>query len=420
MLIKKLVYKNFRVFEEQEFTLKQGINIFIGPNAVGKTSLLEGLSVALGSFLLGIRGYDSRHIRSEDIRVVAIHTGDTVNFEKQFPVEIHVNGIVMEKEISWGRTLNSPLGRTDSKEAKLIKKIAEDADKSIRQGDDVTLPLIVYYGNGRLWQEPRDTGKVDTRNQQDELSRFMGYYLCIDPRCSPRDLMRWIKRQEWIEYKSKTHSLLLTTVKKAIIQCLERVKSIGFDPEREEMTIQFNDDQELPFGLLSDGQRGISAMVGDMAMRAAKLNPHLGEDILKKTPGVVLIDEVDLYLHPKWQRNILRNLGNTFPNIQFVCTTHSPQVVGEVEPDRVFDLESQRRFIQSYGLDSNSVIKNMGGNSRTRKIEELLENVNNFIDQDNFIEAQKIIDEIQKAIHGSDEEISRLETIIRNIKALSD
>ncbi len=416
MFIKQISMKNFRGFGDKSYDLKPGINLFIGPNASGKTSILEALSIAIGSFFLGIRGYDSRHIRPEDIRLSYVNDQ---SFEHQFPVEISALGNIFNKNnIQWSRKLNSEKGRTSGKEAAAIKAEAIEADNQVRAGKPITLPLLAYYGNGRLWLEPNESKKTNTDDKK-RLSRFMGYHHCIDPRCSPRDMMQWMKNEEWISYKQQKETNLLSTVKKAIIQCLEDAESISFAPERMEFVVKFAyTDNKVPFSLLSDGQRAISAMVGDMAMRAARLNPHLGDAILQTTSGVVLIDEVDLYLHPKWQRKILRNLSETFPLVQFICTTHSPQVFGEVEPDSVINLDNDKHPSQSFGLDSNSAVLIMGGEKRNSEMRTKIDEIEKLIDDDKLDEAQSELNLLREALRGSDPDIAAMETIIENLKVL--
>jgi len=86
-------------------------------------------------------------------------------------------------------------------------------------------------------------------------------------------------------------------------------------------------NRTLPFSYLSDGFRNMVAMVADIAVRCASLNPQFKGDAARNTPGVVMIDEIDLHLHPKWQRRVVNDLLNAFPKIQFVATTHSPFVI---------------------------------------------------------------------------------------------
>lgn len=97
--------------------------------------------------------------------------------------------------------------------------------------------------------------------------------------------------------------------------------------------------EKLQFRQLSDGYRNIIGMVADIAYRCIKLNPHLGENAVKETPGIVLIDELDLHLHPNWQRRIVEDFKNTFPSIQFVATTHSPFIIQSLKEDELRNLD---------------------------------------------------------------------------------
>lgn len=97
--------------------------------------------------------------------------------------------------------------------------------------------------------------------------------------------------------------------------------------------------EKLQFRQLSDGYRNIIGMVADIAYRCIKLNPHLGENAVKETPGIVLIDELDLHLHPNWQRRIVEDFKNTFPGIQFVATTHSPFIIQSLKEDELRNLD---------------------------------------------------------------------------------
>jgi predicted ATP-binding protein involved in virulence len=98
----------------------------------------------------------------------------------------------------------------------------------------------------------------------------------------------------------------------------------------QQLVLSHPEQGTLPLEMLSDGLRNMVAMVADLAFRAFKLNPHLKHEAAKQTQGIVLIDEVDMFLHPSWQQTVLRSLQNAFPKIQFIVTTHSPQVLTTV------------------------------------------------------------------------------------------
>src|SRR5947208_14102969 len=143
------------------------------------------------------------------------------------------------------------------------------------------------------------------------------------------------------------------------------------------------------------------SLVGDLARRATTLNPHLGDDVLQQTPGVVAIDELDLHLHPKWQRHVIHDLKATLPSLQFIATTHSPQLIGEALPEEVIRLGQQESShpAQSFGMDSNWILKHlMGTDDRDHKIKLKLEEIENLINSSHLEAAQKKIDELRSAI----------------------
>jgi predicted ATP-binding protein involved in virulence len=342
MRIHHLSIRNFRCFEERPFQLTPSFNLLVGENASGKTAVLEALSVAIGSLFLGIRGVGERHLRRDDARLQVFDHGGEMSFEASYPVEVEAVGEVDGERIAWKRTLVSPTGRTTSYAAGEIKRVAARLDKAVRGGEAVTLPLIAYYGTGRLWLQPRARSVPKNETRKTELSRFEGYRDAIDPRCSPRDLMRWVQRQDYASYQERRESDLYQVAKRAMVAMVEHAIDLRFDPRRNEVVLLFDDRAPQPFNNLSDGQRNILALTGDLAVRMARLNPHLRERVLEETPGVVLIDEIDLHLHPTWQRHLVEDLRKLFPRIQFVATSHSPFIIQTMREGETIALDHRQ------------------------------------------------------------------------------
>lgn len=331
MRINSLHIANFKGFAQREFSFAPHFNLIIGNNGTGKTSVLDALAVAMGSWLLGFRGFGARHILPGEVRLAARTYDGEIRFEEQYPVTVSASGEVLGGSLTWSRSLNRAKGRTTYGDAADIKFLASDADRLVRQGNtELGLPLLSYYGTGRLWLEPRAESQVKGAEKlagKKDLSRLDGYQHSIDPRLSVRDLVRWIARQSWISYQQGKESAVFRAVKQAILGCMEDAENLYFDPKRGEVVVVTKEQGAQPFANLSDGQRSMLAMVGDMAQKAAKLNPQFGDKVLEETPGVVLIDELDLHLHPRWQRRIIEDLRRTFPKIQFIATTHSPFLI---------------------------------------------------------------------------------------------
>jgi predicted ATP-binding protein involved in virulence len=131
------------------------------------------------------------------------------------------------------------------------------------------------------------------------------------------------------------------------------------------------DGRLLPLRMLSDGVRNVLAMVADIAYRAAMLNPHLGRDAAKKTSGIVLIDEIDLHLHPSWQRHIVEDLHRTFPEIQFIATTHSPFIVQSLRKGKLLNLDPQESS-EYYDQSIEDITENVMGVELPQKSERFL------------------------------------------------
>ena len=363
MIIDKLNVTNFRGFASQEFTFDPQFNLIIGDNGAGKTSLLEALAVAAGSWLLGIKGYKHRPILENDIRIVLNRYGSEFRTEKQYPVEISALGRVLDIEdtIEWKRRIINSTKRTHIAD-KLIRQ-AELTDDLVRSGDpSVVLPLISHYGTGRF----SSSDAIGT-SEPKQLSRLDGYRTSIDSRVSIDQFLLWIDRENRISLQQGRDSTVFSITKQAIISCVEGAKDVYYDAQTEEVVVAIADHGPLPFQHLSDGQRLTIAMIGDIAQKAVRLNPQFGQEVLTKTPGIVLIDELDLHLHPKWQRRIAGDLMRIFPSLQFFATTHSPQIIGELQPKQCLNLCSgtPKTVSESFGRDSGWILRYlMGGEER--------------------------------------------------------
>jgi len=153
------------------------------------------------------------------------------------------------------------------------------------------------------------------------------YHNSVDPRLSVAELVAWIAQESWVAFQQGAPSPAFEATRQALTHNIPHAVDVNFDAKRGEVYVEFDDGERQLFNNLSDGQRTMRALVGDIARKASVLNPHLAESALDLTPGIVLIDELDLHLHPKWQRRVVEDLRTTFPKLQFVCTTHSPFLI---------------------------------------------------------------------------------------------
>ncbi len=295
-------------------------------------------------------------------------------------------------------------GRTSSVDAKTISTIASEAQRRVRSGEEVTLPLICAYGTERLWIEAkhRPTNKKREDSKSRLPSRLDGYLDCINFTIQESAFLNWIRAEASASIQSPpTDTIALRTVKKAIVGAVEGALSLYYDERYKDLVVNFQQYGYQLFQNLSDGQRIVLTLVGDLVKRATTLNPHLADRVLNDTPGVVLIDGLDLHLHPKWQRHVIRDLKATFPSIQFIATTHSPQLIGEADPEEVILLGGKEPAnpSQSYGMDSNWILRNvMGADERDARVKKDIEQVEKLIINLDLKQARAKVDELRSAI----------------------
>lgn len=338
MHIDRLDIENFRCFEDRTFVFDPRFTLLIGANGTGKTAALDALAVSLGAVLTPVPDARSRGIGRRDVRRTYRFAGETGHFVEHYPARIEARGSVEEGELVWVRELKSAKSRTTNGEAQGIRRAMDNLVRRSIDDDHIVFPYIGYYGTNRFWleQRPATKGSVDPVGRS---SRYIGYQGCLTSISSARHLTAWIKRLALIEAQRRERLKTLLAVYEAIAHCVEDAVSAEFDFDEDDIVIEFSSDTRVPFRSLSDGQRSMAALAADIAMRCSQLNPHLNERARIETPGIVLIDELDLHLHPRWQRGVIEDLIETFPRLQFVATSHSPFIIQSVSEGGVINLD---------------------------------------------------------------------------------
>ena len=336
MRIDNIHIKNFKGFEDKTFEFKGQFTVFIGDNAKGKTSALDALAVAIGSFFLGIEGIQARTILDREIRVVTIDGQP----KPQKPVVIDTIGQVKGQSVKWTRGIIKY--KTTYKDAKSISDIATQILNDSRKQSGVLFPVIAYYGTGRLWAEHE---KVSFQRQTEGFS--LAYINCLSAKSSTKEFLSWVKTQEdsITKFAQPLDIAHLKAFKQAILTLIpdNTWQDMVFDRKQDELMGIFTDDKgqknKLSFSQLSDGYRNAVSLAADIAYRCIQLNPSLGERAVIDTEGVILIDEIDMHLHPNWQSHFINDLKKAFPKIQFVATTHSLTIVQSLKKEELINLD---------------------------------------------------------------------------------
>lgn len=343
MRIDSLSIKNFKLFNEVDFTFHPEFNLIIGVNGSGKTSLLRAVAVALGGWANAYIKSDNnlRPIEENEMREVQIDN----RFDRTKETVITAEGQSMvidrynEKKrctARWSRKRveKSPNTFTSTK----IKysnypkwyildfsQVGSDILGYIESNRSFNLPIIAFYECNRLWLPENELNLEASAKAQ--YSRFDPYVDCFHTGADHQAIGEWLLKHELASLQQGKETSVLKSIREAAKFALEDCTGLRFDFEASRVMVNFKDEKSIPFDHLSDGQRTVLGLFCDIARRAAILNPHLEENASAETEGVVLIDELDLHLHPKWQRTIIEGLRGLFPKVQFICTTHSPFLI---------------------------------------------------------------------------------------------
>lgn len=344
MLIKSLRLQNFKRFEDETYQFQTQFTVMIGENATGKTSILEGLSIFAGAFLLGFGNATKRHIKQSEVRKKLLTVGEVDTLEPQYPTIVSGSALLpsalslehsSDQLVSWSRELSGNKNKTTRVNAKNIADIGKRSAKLAHEGQEVHLPLLAYYGTGRLWDK-KSEGQLSKPD-----SRDIGYRDCLDPQSNHALFEKWFSRLEIAGLQKKKEYGVVEAVRSTVKQCIPGCMHFYFDIALGELVVELENQGTICFSDLSDGYRNMLAIVADITHRAARLNPQFGKDVAKEIYGVVLIDEIDLHLHPKWQRRVVDDLKSAFPKLQFIATTHSPFIIQSMQAGEVIDLSSE-------------------------------------------------------------------------------
>lgn len=408
MRIDTLHLKNFKCFADIDFQFHPQANVLLGVNGVGKTSILEGLRVAIGSLFLGMDKYDNKiespGIISDDIRLA--------NLEQQFPAEVRAEGElyynidgVAESELkTWKRAIETRGGKTLYKEAKDILTYSKRIQQLVRDGVNVNLPIVAYFSTERYKKERRDS-KVEPNG-----SRLRGYFNTMNTTTNFKFFSDIYYTETLSQLQTGQKSELLSVVNEVAKKCI-KCEGIEYLVKEQELTMLYSDGQRIPFHLLSDGVRSTLALVMEIAFRCYLLNPHLKQSAHRETSGVVLIDEIDLHLHPAWQKHILTDLCSAFPKIQFVVSTHAPLIVSSLRQGKIFNISENKvyDFPLQTGRDANYILEQMEVPSMDANLKNKIIEYSSMIEAGNgeTEEAQLLFKELEDILGENHPELQR-------------
>lgn len=397
MKLKSIEIKDFRGIKHLELPLHPQLTVLIGDNAAGKTTILEAIARVLSPipyFILESLIHEDAEkdisfqlynkTSEKDFRLVNFKDRVSIEeikissvLENTIPVEVEIdykkNIIEIEKITYTSKIFEEKNKKQLSKGDEDLKCYALDFIGDVAQKKD--LPILAFYGNNR------SNFYLPELNDQSKKFEFFERLLALANalHSTPEfwGVFDWFTEQENLELRGKRDKKswdfelsALKAVKEAICQMIPNSKNprIELKPLAFLLDINFGSEQHEVIALdqMSDGYRTLLAIVIDLARRMAQGNPHLERPT--ESEAIVLIDEVDLHLHPKWQQTVLPDLMRTFPNTQFIVTTHSPQTLTTITEDHIIHLKRENGDIQAYSAPVSSL-----GAESGRLLESIME-----------------------------------------------
>lgn len=420
MHIHNLTLGGFRGAQRLELELHRNLNVFVGMNGAGKTTILDASAILLSWLVNRINraGNPGKHIKEAEIRNGYHYSrlGIDLDYEDD---PYHWELVKVRKGHD---DKNYGSGLTD------VSRLAQWIRSRIKNGaENVNLPILAYY--------PVNRAVIDIplhiREKQD-FNLLSAYNGALSGGANFRTFFQWFREREDLENEARrdeqSHFADASAAGFPDLQ-LEAVRSAltSFMPEFKNLTVRRNplrmevekEGERLTINQLSDGEKCLMALIGDLARRMAILNPLLRTNPLEGK-GIILIDEIDLHLHPKWQRMVIPELVRVFPNCQFLITTHSPHIITHVKPENLFLLSMKDNKLasnpptESYGKTVERVLEDLMGLETTRPddVQKDLRELYEEIDSDDFEKARKLIGQLEKEI-GGDSELVKAKVLIK-------
>ena len=410
MNVTHLKLNNLRAIETAEFRFLPGMNLIVGVNGVGKTSMLDSLRVCLSAVVNhanGRRGHPES-LAVEDIRIGAaaltVDCGVRLG-HREYSYLVH-----KPREASVPREKKAGVPREDVYDTPEKAEFVGDVPPLVGGDGAASRPLAVLFSTNRAVPSERTPGKAVAGGG------IPGAFAdaLADRELRLGEFAAWMRARESLRRERPTAVRVLADCREAVERFLPGYGNLR--PEGDGRSRLWIDCKGTPIPVrqLSDGERGVLALVLDLTRRLAQANPELDAPA-SEAEAVVLIDEIDLHLHPRWQRQIVDNLTSAFPRCQFIATTHSPQVVGEVDPQRIQIIAHGEVYspTHSFGVDSSRVLEEiMETDPRTKAVHELLGEISHVLGRQRFDRGRDLLGKLVEQLGEADPEVTRLQTLL--------
>lgn len=447
MEVNKFRLNNIGRFEEISVPLatsethSTNVTVFVGNNGSGKTSLLRSLSTSLSWLVSQIRSETGRGSPIPELVIKNGKTSASIDIEifdhtgSHYNPESHIEDYIVNWSVAKSRS-----GRKGEHKSELsgASSLADHYRTLLSRDENTSLPLIAFYSVERVVLDiPL---KIKDRHTFLQLD---GYDNSLSQGVDFRRFFEWFREREdtenesglsdeileklrnilgddndsWAklnELKASRRDKQLTAVRTAIYKFMPEFSNLRVKRKpRLHMSIDKN-GSTLNVMQLSQGEKSLMALIGDIARRLAMMNP--GPENPLKGDGIVLIDEVDMHLHPKWQRSLIAQLSKTFPNCQFVLTTHSPLVISDSQGVLTYLIDEDRLIELSglYGEDANSVLLEvMDTDIRNTQVNIEINDLLDSIHSRNLNTAKQLLNKLEEKLPSKNLELAKARMLLR-------
>ncbi|WP_422135349.1 AAA family ATPase [Endozoicomonas sp. ALD040] len=449
MEVKKLTLHNVGRFSELEImlaplgNLRSNVTVFVGNNGSGKTSILRSLATSLSWLVSRIQSDKSAGNPIPELVIKNDQNGAAMDID----IFHHIDGRSEDGEIescevncfSW-RVARSRKGRKSEFKSEYsgAKALADHYRTLLSRFENTSLPLIAFYSVERVVLDiPLKIKDKHTFFQLD------GYDKSLSQGVDFRRFFEWYREREDSEnesgvsdevlqnirsllgededtwerltaLKASTRDRQLNAVRTAIYKFMPEFSNLRVKRKpRLHMSVDKSGDT-YNVAQLSQGEKSLMALIGDIARRLAVMNPDLANPL--EGEGIVLIDEVDMHLHPKWQRTLINQLSETFPACQFVLTTHSPLVISDSKDVLTYLIKDDelKQLPPLYGEDANTVLLDiMDTDIRNEAVNIKLNDLLDAIHDSDFKLANQLLEVLEDDLPESNLELAKARLMLR-------
>ncbi len=398
MKVNLLQIKAFRGIKQLELTFSPRTTVFVGINGVGKTAILDCLAILLSHLTHKMGATQEFLYKESDIYNGASKTHNQITISRH------------GQKTSWtsisrrnGKQISFALEQENQLDA-----IVENVYSNLAKNPNAAIPLVVYYPVNRAVFEVDISLNITEKPDFHQLTALEG----TSQNTNFQFFFEWFRNREDIENEhirneSGYRDRQLEAVRQAIQSLMPGYTDLRVRRLPLRMTLS-KQKQELIVNQLSEGEKCLLALTGDLVRRLAIANPALKNPL--EGEAIVLIDEIDLHLHPQWQRTVIPKLEKTFPHCQFIVTTHSPQVISEVQrQNHLYFLRTTEEDIvieqikNAYGKETNFILEVfMETGERPENIKKDIEALSELIDANKLDDARILLQQLRDKL-GNDE-----------------